>query len=251
MEGTVDPDLIIQEISTSKNKVKVSEYQKEHIIPKHPFRGILSGRSGSGKSNLLINLLTNKKFYKDFFDIIFLISPTAGKLDDSYIALEESKQKSKVAIINVLDPETIEDIMEINKDLIEEHGVDKAPRILMCYDDIISDTKFMNSRPFTHSFVASRHYNASVIVCTQRFNSVPRVCRLQANAIFYFKGTNSEQETLAQEFCPAGYHWRKEFQPIIDHATNEKYSFLFINGQADREHQYRIGLHKIMSLVRS
>lgn len=247
---SVDPDLIIQEISTSKNKVKVSEYQTAHIIPKHPFRAILSGRSGSGKSNLLINLLTNEKFYKNFFDVIFLISPTAGKLDDSYVALTESKQKSKIAIINVLDPDTIEDIMEINKGIIEEEGVDKAPRILMCYDDIISDTKFMNSRPFVHSFVASRHYNASVIVCTQRFNSVPRVCRLQANAIFYFKGTNSEQEVLGQEFCPPGYRWRREFLPIIDFATKEKYSFLFINGQADSEHQYRIGLHQIMELRR-
>ena len=249
-EGQVDKDLLITAIETSKNKVKVSEYQKGDVIPKHPFRAILSGASGSGKSNLLINLLTNKKFYKDFFNIIFLISPTAGKLDDSYIALKESKTKSKLAIINVLDPETIEDIMTINKDIIEEEGVDKAPRILIVYDDIISDTKFMNSRPFVHSFVASRHYNASVIVCTQRFNSVPRVCRIQANAIFYFKGTNSEQECLALEFCPSGYSWKKEFLPIIDHATNEKYSFLFINGQADREHRYRIGLHQIMSLVK-
>ena len=246
---SVDPDLIIKEISTSKNKVKVSEYQKNHVIPKHPFRAILSGRSGSGKSNLLINLLTNKKFYKNFFDIIFLISPTAGKLDDSYIALEESKQKSKIAIINELDCDTIEEIMDINKGLIEEDGVDKAPRILMCYDDVISNTKFMNSRPFIHSFVASRHYNASVIICTQRFNSVPRVCRLQANAIFYFKGTGSELETLSKEFCPSGYRW-KEFASVIDHATAEKYAFLFINGQADEKHQYRIGLHSIMELKR-
>jgi len=248
MAGTVDQDLIIKAIETSKNKVKVSEYQKEHVIPKHPFRAILSGCSGSGKSNLLINLLTNKKFYKDFFDIIFLISPTAGKLDDSYIALENSKTKSKLAIISDLDPEKIEGIMDINKEIIEDKGVHKAPRILLVYDDIISDTKFMNSRPFVHSFVASRHYNASVIVCTQRFNSVPRVCRLQANAIFFFKGTNSEQEVLAQEFCPPNFHWKKEFMRVIDHATNEKYSFLFINGQADREHRYRIGLHNIMEL---
>jgi hypothetical protein len=250
VQGQVDKELLIEAIETSKDKVKVSKYQEENIIPKHPFRAILSGASGSGKTNLLINLLTKEKFYKDFFDVIFLISPTAGKLDDSYIALKESKTKSKLAIINVLDPETTDDIMTINKDIIEDKGVDKAPKILIVYDDIISDTKYMNSRPFVHSFVASRHYNASVIICTQRFNSVPRVCRIQANAIFYFKGTNSEQETLAQEFCPAGYHWRKEFLSIIDHATDKKYSFLFINGQADREDRYRIGLDRVMKLLK-
>lgn len=248
--GHVDNDLLIEAIETSKSKVKVSSYQKGNVIPKHPFRAVLSGASGSGKTNLLINLLTKNKFYKDYFDVIFMISPTAGKLDDSYIALKESKTKSKLAIINELEPDTIEDIMTINKDIIEDKGVDKSPKILIVYDDIISNTKFMNSRPFVHSFVASRHYNASVIICTQRFNSVPRVCRIQANAIFYFKGTNSEQECLGMEFCPAGFHWRKEFLPIVDHATSKKYSFLFINGQADREERYRIGLDRVMKLLK-
>ena len=250
VQGQIDKELLIQAIETSKDKVKVSKYQEENVIPRHPFRAVLSGASGSGKTNLLINLLTKEKFYKDFFDVIFLISPTAGKLDDSYVALKESKTKSGLAIINELDPETIEDIMTINKDIIESKGVDKAPKILIVYDDIISNTKFMNSRPFIHSFVASRHYNASVIICTQRFNSVPRVCRIQANAIFYFKGTNSEQECLGMEFCPAGYRWKQEFLPIVDYATSEKYSFLFINGQADREDRYRIGLDRVMKLLK-
>ena len=240
--------LSIEPIQTSKNKVKVSEIQKQHIIPKHPFRAILSGASGSGKSNLLINLLTNKNFYFNFFHIIFLISPTAGKLDDSYIELKNSKTKSKIKIINDLDPEIIGGIMKTNKDNIEEHGVDKAPRLLIIYDDIISNIRFMNSKQFIHSFVASRHYNASVIVCTQRYNSVPRVCRLQSNAIFFFKGTNSEEQILADEYSPPGYHAKKEFLKILDFAVAEPFNFLFINGQAPIKTRYRKNLTHILEL---
>lgn len=242
-------DLIIKPIDTSKNKVKISTYQKEHIIPKHPFRGILSGASGSGKSNLLINLLTKKEFYKNFFHVIFLISPTAGKLDDSYQALEKDKGKSRIHIINNLDPDKIQNIMNMNKEIIEEDGVHKAPRLLLVYDDVISDVKFMNTKAFRHSFIASRHYNASVIICTQRYNSVPRVCRLQANSIMFFRGTNSEELVLAEEYTPPSYS-KKEFLEIIAYATREPYSFIFINEQAPREDRYRQCLHNILKLLK-
>lgn len=243
-------DLTIQEIKTSKNKVKRTEIQKCDIIPKHPFRAILSGRSGSGKSNLLINLLIQKHFYKNYFHFIFLISPTAGKLDDSFIALKKSKPKSKIAIINDLNPDTIENIMETNKEIIEEKGVHKAPRILIVYDDVVSHKKFMNSRSFTQSFIASRHYNASVIICTQRYNSVPRVARLQANAIFFFKGSNSETEILSEEFCPPSFS-KKEFLAVIDYAVKEPYNFLFINDTCkEHRHKYRKNLDQILELVK-
>ena len=137
--------------------------------------------------------------------------------------------------------------MEINKGHIEELGVHKAPRILIIYDDVISDTKFMNSKAFVKSFIASRHYNSSVIICTQRYNSVPRVCRLQADSLYYFKGKNSERERLADEYCPAGYT-KKEFITVIDYATREPYSFLYVNGKADLKHRYRKNLDTILEL---
>lgn len=243
-------DLTIKAIETSKNKVKRDDIQEQEILPKHPFRAIMSGRSGSGKSNLLISLLINDSFYKNYFHFIFLISPTAGKLDDSFQALKKSKCKSKIAIVNVLNPDTIQSIMDTNKEIIEEKGVDKAPRILIVYDDVVAHKKFMNSKSFTQSFIASRHYNASVIICTQRYNSVPRVCRLQANAVFFFKGSNSETLILAEEFCPAGYS-KKEFLQVIEFAVRDPFNFLFVNDTCkDHKKKYRKNLDQILELVK-
>ena len=240
-------ELTVKPFKTTKSKVERRECMTNHTIPCHPFRAILSGSSGSGKTNLLLHLLTSKTLYKDYFDLIFVISPTAGRLDDSYQVLEENNPKTKIKIINDLDPDKIEQIMETNKKLILEHEVHKAPRILIIYDDVISHKRFMNSKSFLHSFIASRHYNASVFICTQKFTAVPRTARIQANAVFFFKGTNGERLVLAEEFSPAGYH-KREMETIIDFATSEPYSFLFINLQAPHGKRIRKNLDQILLL---
>jgi hypothetical protein len=235
--------------STNKSKVSSRPLHDSHTVPKHPFRAILSGASGSGKTNLLLWLLTKDIIYKDFFDVIIILSPTAGKLDDSYAALAKSNSKSVIRIINDITEDVIKTIMSTNKKIILEKKVHKSPKLLLIYDDIISNKKLMNTKAFLHSFVASRHYNASVIICTQKYNAVPRTCRLQANAVFYFRGSNSEREVLAIEFSPSGYN-KKEMISIIDHCTNEPYSFLFWNGQAGRGKQIRCGVDTILTLTK-
>ena len=112
--------LIVTAFPTSKTKVKSNDMMDSGVIPKHPFRAILSGSSGSGKTNLLIHLLTQKEFYKNYFNYIFIISPTAGKLDDSYNALSENNPKTKIRVINDLDPDSsnYDDMLEmLNNDM--------------------------------------------------------------------------------------------------------------------------------------
>ena len=241
--------LKVSVFSTNKSKVSTRPLHEDHIVPKHPFRMVLSGASGSGKTNLLLHLLTTGDIYKNYFDVIIIISPTAGKLDDSYAALAEGNPKSVIRIVNDLDPDVIEKIMDVSKKIILEKKVHKSPKLLLVYDDVIGDKKFMNTKSFLHSFIASRHYNASVIICTQKFNAVPRTCRIQANSVIYFKGGNSERLTLAEEFCPAGYT-KREMEEIIDHCTKEPYSFLFWNGQAQHGEQIRKGLETVLFLTK-
>ena len=234
---------------TNKSKIKTTGWMNEGIVPKHPFRLLISGASGSGKSNLLLDLLTCKKKFHSYFDIIFIISPTCGKLDDSYnLLVEKMKQgRTKLFMINDLDPAQVKHIMTINKKIIEKKGAHKSPKILIVYDDIISDVKFMNSKPFKQSFVASRHYNASVVICTQKYNAVPRVARLQASHVCYFRGNQSEDERIIDEFCPPKYT-KREFEEVLNHATRKPYSFLYVNTFLPFRVRYRECLHTILTL---
>ena len=236
---------------TSKSKIKLSGIMKSEVLMPHPFRAVISGCSGSGKSNLLLDLLTCPNKYHGYFDLCFVISPTASKLDDSYSLLikKMKKSKTKLFIINKPTEKQIEHIMTLNKEIIEEHGLVKSPKILIIYDDIISYKKFMNSKAFLQSFIASRHYNASVIIATQKFKSIPRTCRVQASAIFYFRSTHSEDEALCEDYCPPKYN-KKEFMGILNHATRIPYSFLFINNHVGFRTRYRECLHTILTLDR-
>ena len=241
--------LTIKPFKTSKDGVKTTDMMEKGVIPKHPYRLLISGASGSGKSNLLLDLLCCSKKYKNYYDYIFVLSPTAGHLDDSYKALKKSCKKTKLFIINELNPDQIQKIMDTQEEIIKEKGLKKTPRILLIYDDIINDKKFMNSKEFIKSFVASRHYNMSVIVLTQRYHSVPRVCRLQANNVLYFLGSASENARLVDEFTPPRYS-KKEFDEMVTFATREPYSFLYVNMTQPFKTRYRKCLHSIMTLDR-
>ena len=98
-----DDDLLkILKFDTNKSKIKLRPLQEQNIIPAHPFRLLLVGRSGSGKSMNLVNLMTRPHMYgrtnpnnkkTSYFDIVFLFSPTADGGDDlvEHLDLDESK----------------------------------------------------------------------------------------------------------------------------------------------------------------
>lgn len=238
--------LEIKAFPTNKSKIKQRPTMKEKIIPKHPSRVIFNGKSGSGKSNLLINLMTKPEFYgggKGYFDEVFLISPTANKADDlpKYLDLPPDK------IFNDLDPSIIQKILDEQEKKVEEKGVDKAPKVAVILDDIQSSPRFMRSNPFTQLFIAGRHYGISVYVCCQQFKRLPKVCRLQASNIFFFPSSLSEVECLVDEFCPPNMG-KKDFKSMIKHSTKDPFNFMHINMDCHFKDRYRHNLDTILEL---
>jgi hypothetical protein len=141
----------------------------------------------------------------------------------------------------------LQHIIKTQKDIIEKKGLDKAPKLLIIFDDIISQKKFMNSEFFTQMYIQNRHLGISTWVCTQSFNKIPRVCRLQANNLFIFAGSGSETEILCQEFTPA-HTSKKDFEKLIKYATNERFNFLHINMRCPPEERYRKNLDTILTI---
>ena len=241
----VEPDnpLQIKPFETSKSKIKNNPYQDSLIIPKHPFACIINGRSGSGKSQLMVNLMAREQFYCNYFDIIFLVSPTAGSMDDLCVHLNLPVKR----IINILDPKTITKIMKIQEDLINKNGIDKSPKLLIIYDDCQSNERFLRSKPVVQSFIAGRHYNMSVFLCSQSWTRTQRVCRLQCSNVMFFPGTESEVELLTNEFTPPNTT-KSQFRQLIKHATHDAYNFLHINMKAAVAERYRKNLDTILRI---
>lgn len=233
--------LMIVPYETNKKKIKLNSYMKQDIIPRHPASIIFNGRSGSGKSNLCVNLLTRKQFYKDYFDIVFFFSKTA-KADDlpEYLNLDSKR------IYTDFKPEVFEHIFETQENIIESKGIHKSPKILVILDDCISDKKFLRSGFLVKLFIQNRHLNISTWLMSQSFTRVPRVCRLQANALFIFASTDSEVEILSTEFAPPNVP-KKRMRQLVDRATCDPFCFLFINMKSPIQKRYRKCLHEYLT----
>ena len=243
--------LKIVKYSTNKHSIKQRPLMEQNVIPTHASAVVFCGRSGSGKSNLLVNLADRKEYYgrtnknnpkSGYFDLVFLFSPTCHNDDlPKYLDIPPNRMFDR----NFEPP--LKHIIETQRGIIEKKGLDKAPKILIIFDDIISQRKFMNTEFFTQMYIQNRHLGISTWVCTQSFNKIPRVCRLQANNLFIFAGSGSETEILTQEFCPA-HTSKKDFEKLIKHATNERFNFLHINMRADPAERFRRNLDTILSI---
>ena len=237
-------------LATSKHKIKINQFMKDDIIPKHPCSMVLCAPSGGGKTNLLVTLLKDKNFYGGYFNIIFLFSETASfGGDDLYVKhLSKAIPRKHMFPPNEEGIKAIKKIMKLQQDIIKKDGILKSPKILMLFDDIAHSTKFLKCDQYLMLHIANRHLNISTFSLTQSYTKIPRACRCQVSAIMFFHGcTNTEKERLADEHTPSGMTW-KTFLPLIDYAIDEKYSFLFINKFAPMATRHRKGLHTILEL---
>jgi hypothetical protein len=248
--------LKITELPNQKADIYQRPVMKEGIIPRHPSVCLFSGRAGSGKSNLMLSLLTRPEFYggndkkRHYFDHIVLMGSTIDS-DDLYDTLKEQK----VHIETVLEPTAgdIQQVLDYQKQQIKELGIAKAPRTLLVLEDMQTHSagkdSVMNSRPFLECFLANRHNNLSVFLCGQSYTATPRRCRLQARGLFYFAGSASDLEIVSTEYGAPGIS-KREMKQVIEHATKEPFSFLFVNMHLPWATRFRKNLDTIINIER-
>lgn len=252
---TAPQPLDIEPIPTSKDKIEQPELaaHEDMFIPPLGSSVIISGKSGSGKSTLLANLFRDDRFYgpgkkkkKGWFDKIFLFSPTANGDD-----IQKSLGIDKKHVFTDLDeaPELLEVILDSQQKKLDKEEADKVEQYAIIFDDVIGDVQFMNEKSFTRCFYQVRHVNCTTFICTQHFKRVPRVCRLQANFIFYFQGSASEVEVVVEEFAPPMYS-KNEMRQMITDATTGKFDFLTINMKKGWDKRFRRNLDEFIRLER-
>jgi hypothetical protein len=244
-------------IPTDKSNIYQRAVMREGILPAHPSVNLFSGRAGSGKSNLMVSLLTRPEFYgagdgkRHYFDQIILMGPTVDGSDDLYKSLEDQK----VPITRVTDPtaDDIQNILDFQKQQIKQHGISKASRTLLLLEDMqvhsVGKNSVMSSKPFLELFLANRHNNLSVWMAGQSYTATPRRCRLQARGLFYFAGNASELELVSQEYGAPGLS-KKEMKEVITHATKVPFSFLFVNMHLPWDTRFRKNLDVVLKMER-
>ena len=178
------------------------------------FLMIIHAPPKSGKTNLCINLLSDKRFgYIKTFENIIYISPTIEQSEDEVKVLH----KNGVSIIT----EELDNLNEILEGIIEIQQKDNEPTLIVL-DDMVG--YFTQSLGFLCS--RYRHYNLSIIICTQNFRSVPIICRNSADAFLLFKSHNElEMKKIDEEL--GGFF--PNFMQYYHHVTDQKYHLSLIH----------------------
>lgn len=228
----------------NKQKCKVKPSPNCEMIPKHPARVAFSGSSGSGKTNAMLQLLLGKNFYKGYFELIFVFSPTA-MIDDVWQNVIPKIIK-KQHVFDTPNEEVIDQIFEKQSEIVRDNGIHKAPRILIILDDIIDNKIVMKSKALAKLMYRGRHIGISVWVSTQSYNKVPRSLRLQLTNLILFKPTRSEMDVICKNICPAHLNHR-EFESLITHATKEPYNFCHICFEMNQDKMVRKNFDKILN----
>ena len=172
------------------NENKIEHNSKWPYIPDHPYRILIVGGSGSGKTNALLNLISNQPD----IDNIYLYAKDPYEEKYQYLI----NKREKAGLNHYDDPKAF---MEYSNDMqdvyrnIEDYNPRKNRKVLITFDDMIADminNKKLNSI-VTESFISGRKLNISIVFITQSYFKVSKDVRLNSTHFFFMKIPNKRE----------------------------------------------------------
>ena len=170
---------------TNENRTKHNKNWP--YIPDHPYRILIIGGSGSGKTNLLLNLIENQPDINKIY--LYVKDPYESKYQ--YLI----NKRESVGINHFNDPKAFIDYSNDTHDVyedIDDYNPDKEKKMLIVFDDMIADminNKKLNSI-VTELFITGRNLNISLVFITQSYFKVPKDVMLNTAHFFIAKIPN-------------------------------------------------------------
>ena len=206
-------------------------HKKYPDLPAPPFRMIVLGQSGSGKSSFVYSML--KKYYKGYFDQIVIFSGTV----DSNSAWNKIKdhQGDSPQVFNEYDGQAVETYLEqIECEHTRAVGDGDHPnRILLVFDDLVCDgiSNRHKMAIMDKLFVQiSRHYHVSVMILTQYYTALNRNQRaINCSHIVIYPISKNDLDVVAIDHTPAGMD-TNQFKSVINGIHARKpFNFAVLN----------------------
>ena len=181
-----------------------NEDNKEHnekwpYIPDHLYRIIITGGSGSGKTNALFNLINKLN------DIDKICLYAKDLSEPKYEYLIKKREDAGIKQVNNLNAfieclNTMDDIYEN----INDYNPSSRRKILIVFDDVIIDIVTIKQfKAITKElFIRCRKLNISLVFITQSYFSVPKDVRLNSTHYLIMKINNRrELQNIARKFA--------------------------------------------------
>jgi hypothetical protein len=232
--------LEVQVYKSKKHRMAQPAACENGVLPKMHSSYLVVGKSGSGKSNVVLHMLNSPSLLKGAFDVILYLCDSPDDL------FKENLKIPKENFIKNFTDEWLQKLIDKQSASVDKKGADKTDNVLLIFDDILSKQKFLNSKILTHLVTACRHFNISCIFNTQSYKKIPRTVRLNVRGIILFPSSLGELVKFSEENCLPSMS-NKRFLELVQYCTKEAYQFAFLNHDAPPQDKLRKNFNKIVN----
>ena len=208
---------------TNENNKKHNE--KRPFIPDHPYTILITGGSGSEKTNALINLLNEQ----NDIDKIYLYGKDLSKPKYEYLI----KKREDAGIKHLNNTNAFIECSNITDDVYEninDYNPIRKRKKLIAFDDMIAD--IMTNKRFQtiikELFIRCRKLNISFVFFTLPYFSVPKDERLNSTHYLIMKINNKIELKNITTDHSADIDYQ-DFTKIYRECTKEPFNFLTID----------------------
>jgi len=189
--------------------------KKEHQFDL-PFRAVLCSPSGSGKTNMLLNM-------------IHLFSKGSGTF-------------SSITIITKVANEPLYNFLKLKSESIRiEEGLSKTPRLedfdkdenhLIVWDDLVLSK---NLEMVENYYIRARKFNVSCIFISQSYYAIPTMIRKNCNYMIILKLGSGQREVKMICAELGGRMEKEQLMNMYEYATKDQFVPLIVNMEAQRD----------------
>lgn len=149
----------------------------------------ITGNSGSGKTSLLLSLLTDRRCLKKLFNNVVVVCPLTSRKSLKKDVFEDLSEEKKY--------ESLQDIDTIYEQLRSYSGEKESS--LLIIDDCQADLRDGHVANTLNKIVANRrHLKTTCVVLLQTFNRLPLSSRKLLNLLIAFRPPKREWESVGE-----------------------------------------------------
>ena len=211
-------------------------------LPKKSFSMLIVGKPGTGKTNLLLNLITKQgKAFNKKFDKVFIFSPSLGTIkgDDPFELIPDNQKYSEATFDNI--------------DNFLEQIADTGEKVLLILDDVVADIRGKGKGEIENKlekiFFNRRHLcgaggSCSVIATSQTYNKISPKLRKSASQFILFENRQkAEQKSIFQEIILIP---EKEYFDVMKYVYNKKHNFMYIDTTRSQDDMIHKNFNKLV-----
>ena len=241
---------MVYDVKPLPNKSYKFQQSTYDDVPILPTRALCLAPSGSGKSVLLQNLITD--VYAGCFKAGIHIFSHSINIDDTWLPVKKYLEDQGFPVAKYChekySEETLKNIMDEQKAIIQWQKAKSHKtlfQMLIVFDDMLDDQKLMRySKQLEICFVRARHLAISTIVSVQKYRSVMSIARVNTTDEFVFANIRNQHDLKAWLEESSALIPEDVLQEIYNRARKIPYAFLWLKKQAPQDDLIHIGFNE-------